>query len=197
MFKFISVLLILAAAFPALAANYARREGQCTLSGYQEDLSNPRTSLPYKIESKMRLTFIAENGQVVKKQFDGWIQDPKATPLDSRLLARMNAWSFYTNTGGMEIWLYQMQPNDWLSLLRSMGATLDSRDPYTFGDILWFNSTGITYQQPFSPLMDAKFTFVLTDVRHSSFEMQIHLPPEVKDGLSFHLKGDCSFQSVP
>jgi hypothetical protein len=94
--------------------------------------------------------------------------------------------------------MYHFQQSDWINLLQYLSQTqLDVNSPWKYGDIHWLSSTGYMSTQKFSPVSDLKFSFGIGQTGSQSIEIQIKLPPNVNDGLSFHLHGTCSFQTAP
>jgi hypothetical protein len=186
--------------FSAFADSYGRQSGHCEFFGYSEDIDVRPHPMPLKLTSDITLTYVVETANVLRSSFSNWQEDPNATiHLDPSTMGRLNTWSFYSNNNGSkEIWMYHFQPTDWINLLSYLSQTqLDPNQPWKFADMYWSDMKGGTWTVKYTPVMDPKCAFMIEETGSRSFIMQINLPPNVSNGLSFHLQGSCAFTDVP
>jgi len=201
--KFIYILLtILFFGFTANASNYIRQGAQCVVSGTQQDIDTNVFDLPFVIQASMNQVFIKETGEVVKSSFSGWIPDrTSSSPLPEEVLNRLKAAKFNAFTkkyvgyiGQFNLVIPELNKLDWLELLRHLGGkNIDLSSNYIYSNFSVSESFSNVraswsteeFTSPFKPEL-------LTGWRtRKSYEIQIHLPPEIQNGLSFHLKISC------
>lgn len=194
------LLLVLLATFCAAiskAADYRRQDVFCAVQGDHQDIDNPKRQLPFKIQGKMNIVYVNDTGEVVKSSFTGWIPDsaaPIALPTD--VLNRLNAGVFTAYAekyvgylGEFRLTIPELRGTDLLEILKHLGApNVDNYDPFIYSDFLVSTNSSHRierYQSPF------KLDFHSGAGFRTEYKIQLHLPAEIKNGLSFHLELEC------
>jgi hypothetical protein len=186
-FLFGSVGLAILVPTVALADNYIREGMHCKISANQQDIDTPAFPLPYTDLVDISVVYVEETGNLVKAS-SILTPDPLATEeldagISSQLRDARNAYAFIENTSGggydrgMRISLSSQQT---YLLLKHLGdKSLSPADEIP--GIADF-SFGVDYIGLNLPLR--------TDACY-----QRNLPPNQKDGLSYHICYSCQLLS--
>jgi hypothetical protein len=205
----------------AKAETYVSRFASCSIVGTRQNLDSTVTPLAGALSTNLKITFSSETKQIFRLETSKW-KSNLSTPIPPALSARLDSaplsGTIYTYRptfpfGGnpsqepfFNIKLSGLQPADLVDFLNYLGAQIDLHDPWVIpeklagrvfvpgvqGDHnepihypfdLAIRSAGMT-QSFFSNWSDG--------IGFEVVDFQFHLPPTVQDGLSYHLRFECS-----